>query len=265
MASSIISFRIDDGLREKVRSWSALEHRTISNFMEALLHRESELRDGDVVTLESLDVKLERLLGGLQAAQTKPVKVKKVAPPPAVDAEQELPDYLDKELWADWVEYRSKSGKPVLPSTIKYSIRKMEKAHANGWDVNELLTEALAKQWQGFVFDKHCNGRAESDTNNGIDEDELKRQAFFDNSYKELAFFDTKGYVTQEVYLHFLEVMKETNQLVDPSIVKDMFIMFKRLDKGKEWNDSILQRAIDTGYILNKSGRFDVLRSEERI
>ncbi len=192
------------------------------------------------------------------------VKAKKVAPPP-VDDEQELPDYLDKELWADWVEYRSKSGKPVLPSTIKYSIRKMEKAHANGWDVNELLTEALAKQWQGFVFDKHCNGRAESDTNNGIDEDELKRQAFFDNSYKELAFFDTKGYVTQEVYLHFLEVMKETNQLVDPSIVKDMFIMFKRLDKGKEWNDSILQRAIDTGYILNKSGRFDVLRSEERI
>lgn len=192
------------------------------------------------------------------------VKAKKVAPPP-VEAEQELPDYLDKELWADWVEYRSKSGKPVLPSTIKYSIRKMEKAHANGWDVNELLTEALAKQWQGFVFDKHCNGSAESDTNNSIDEDELKRQTFFDNSYKELVFFDTKGYVTQEVYLQFLEVMKETNQLVDPSVVKDMFIMFKRLDKGKEWNDSILQRAIDTGHILNKSGRFDVLRSEERI
>lgn len=193
------------------------------------------------------------------------VKAKKVAQPPVVEDEQELPDYLDKELWADWVEYRSKSGKPVLPSTIKYSIRKMEKAHANGWDVNELLTEALAKQWQGFVFDEHCNCRAESDTNNSIDEDELKRQAFFDNSYKELVFFDTKGYVTQEVYLQFLEVMKGTNQLVDPSVVKDMFIMFKRLDKGKEWNDSILQRAIDTGHILNKSGRFDVLRSEERI
>lgn len=231
--------------RALIAECARIDHRTVSAYVEAMVEADAKTKK---VTVDDLVV-----------------KAKKVAPLPTVDAEQELPDYIDKEVWADWCAHRASIKKPLSASSIKYSIREMEKAHANGWDVNELLTEALAKQWQGFVFDKHCNCRAESDTNNGIDEDELKRQAFFDNSYKALAFFDTKGYVTQEVYLHFLEVMKDTNQLVDPSIVKDMFIMFKRLDKGKEWNDSILQRAIDTGYILNKSGRFDVLRSEERI
>ena len=110
MASSIISFRIDDGLREKVRSWSALEHRTISNFMEALLHRESELRDGEVVTLESLDVKLERLLVMSEKAKVKPAKKVVDSNGKKLTAyDMEFDDFLDEASWRKWVDHLHKS------------------------------------------------------------------------------------------------------------------------------------------------------------
>lgn len=166
MASSIISFRIDDGLREKVRSWSALEHRTISNFMEALLHRESELRDGDVVTLESLDVKLERLLG-LQAAQTKPVKVKE----PRNERDREvleqvlaldIPNSLSREVWKNWVIRLRKRNNKLDVVTAQAILARWEKAEDNGYDLDELVELATQRNYSDAVFDSHLSDRPKS-------------------------------------------------------------------------------------------------------
>lgn len=222
-----------------------VDRRTMAGYVESLVIDDAKAKK---ITLETVPEKKSRM---------KRVEDDVTTP--------ELPEYLDKELWADWCAYRSKPGKPMLSSTIKYSIREMEKAHANGWDVNELIATALAKQWTGFVFDKHRTGRAEVAVNNDVDEDELKRQAYYKECYSQLIEFDTKGYATPEVYRQFVDVMKETNQLVSKDVIRMLFIEFKRLDKGKEWNDSILQRAIDTGYILvDGRGAFDVLTMKER-
>lgn len=241
-----LMLKVDSEVKGILAECARLDRRTMSSYVETLVMTDAKIRN---VTLDDVPEKKSRMK-----------RVEDTAATP------ELPEYLDKELWDDWCAYRSKPGKPMLASTIKYSIREMEKAHANGWDVNELIATALAKQWTGFVFDKHRTGRAEvASTSNDVDEDELKRQTYYKECYSQLIAFDTKGYATPEVYRQFVEVMKETNQLVDLSTVKVMFITFKRLNKGKEWNDSILQRAIDTGYILvDGHGAFDVLTAEER-
>lgn len=157
MASSIISFRIDDGLREKVRSWSALEHRTISNFMEALLHRESELRDGEVVTLESLDVKLDRLLS-LQSAQTKPAKVKEHRNERDREVLEQvlalaIPNSLSREVWKNWVIRLRKRNNKLDVVTAQAILTRWEKAEDNGYDLDELVELAIQRNYSDAVWD----------------------------------------------------------------------------------------------------------------
>jgi len=150
----------------------------------------------------------------------------------------------------------------MLASTVKYAIREMMKAHANGWDVNELLREALAKQWQGFVFDKHTKSRGES--SDLLSEDEQHHQRN-ESMFGQLVKLTADGLVTPSLYHEFIIMLKETDQLIDVPQMLWMFDQFKMINKGPVWNDSILQRAVADHHVFNEKGKFDVLRAGERI
>ena len=71
--------------------------------------------------------------------------------------------------------------------------------------------------------------------------------------------------VSPVIYQNFIGMLHETDQLVDVPQILWLFDQFKMINKGLEWNTSILQRAIEDHHVLNEKGRFDVLRAGERI
>lgn len=61
----------------------------------------------------------------------------------------ELPNYIDKEIWAAYVERRQATEKknPFTPLAKKLLIKRMMKAYEEGWDVNEALETAAISGW----------------------------------------------------------------------------------------------------------------------
>ncbi len=223
-----------------------LEHRTVSAYVDAMVE---------------MDAKAKKLTEGM----LQPVKARAVKEAKDNDsANIKLPDYLDRDVWAEWVEYKADRGKPMLASTIKYSFREMAKAHANGWDVNELLREALASQWLGFVFEKHRNTRCVTSTDL-LSEDDQKQQRYTKLLEQLMNLSIDDRLVSPVLYHIFIGMLHETDQLVDVPQMLWLFDQFKMINKGLKWNNSILQRAIEDHHVLNEKGYFDVLRGGERV
>lgn len=189
------------------------------------------------------------------------VKAKKVAPPPPVDDEQELPDYLDKEVWADWVAYRSKPGKPMPLSTIKYSIREMEKAHSNGWDVNELIIDAMAKQWTGFVFDKHRDGRADGKEIivAKVSKEEIEERI------NALLKMDCLYVASVDVWRKLFETAFENSQWLSANDVANICKVLRKVNGNKYTveSDDRLNAAIQSKSVLDDDGNLTLFTREE--
>lgn len=237
-----LNLKVSTLTKAMIAECARLEHRTVSAYVDAMVE---------------MDVKAKNL----SPEMLQPAKVKKRA---EVQHDMELPDYLDRDVWEEWVEYKAGRGKPMLASTIKYSFREMAKAHANGWDVNELLREALASQWLGFVFEKHRNTRCGTPTDL-LSEDDQKQQRYTKLLEQLMNLSVDEKLVSPVFYQQFIGMLHETDQLVDVPQILWMFDQFKMINKGLEWNNSILQRAVDDHHVLNEKGRFDVLRAGERI
>ena len=60
-----------------------------------------------------------------------------------------LPSYIDPEIWAAYCERRQATEKknPFTPLAKKLLIKRMMKAHDEGWDVNEALETAAINGW----------------------------------------------------------------------------------------------------------------------
>ncbi len=65
-----------------------------------------------------------------------------------------LPNYIDHELWQDFINHRREIRHKLTPTATKFMLKKLAKFHANGIDVNECLTRAIENGWQG-VFPIH--------------------------------------------------------------------------------------------------------------
>lgn len=215
-----------------------LEHRTVSAYVDAMVES---------------DMKSKKL----SPEMLKPAKVK-VAKEEEVKAI--LPEYVDRSLWKDWSEHRRDLKRPITSSAFKQIVVQMDKATANGYDVNELIRKALMKGWHDFIYQNHltCSDEVVSD-------EDKTRILQREKLCEQLGNLFVGGLLTQSVYNNFITMMRETDQLVDVPQINWLLDQLRMIGKGVEWNDSILQRAIDTRYVLNESGRFDVLRSEERI
>lgn len=65
--------------------------------------------------------------------------------------EKQYPDWLDIELWQDFIEYRNEIKSPLTPKGEKRALRKLERLIAEGGD-QELIIEntIISGKWKGL-------------------------------------------------------------------------------------------------------------------
>ena len=100
MSKVMVSFRLEDRLRDKLKLWAMEDHRTVSNCVESLLSQEEQRREGGEVTLWSLDQKLDQLLSEKKEKKVKKESVVKFNPYTI-----ELPDCISRETWTRWINH----------------------------------------------------------------------------------------------------------------------------------------------------------------
>ena len=134
-----VSMRLSADIRALLGELANRDHRTMAGWVSAVVEREAA----------SAGLNKEEVM-------VKAKEKKVVATKPA----HSLPDFIDPEIWNDFVEHRKTLKKPINESTLRYIIPGILKAHHNGWDVNELITHAISEGWKGFVFnDPHFISR----------------------------------------------------------------------------------------------------------
>jgi hypothetical protein len=60
------------------------------------------------------------------------------------------PEWLDKELWDDYIAYRKELKKPLTAVGEKRAIMKLQRFYEQGQNVNEILEQSITNNWLGL-------------------------------------------------------------------------------------------------------------------
>lgn len=75
----------------------------------------------------------------------------------------DIPDYIDLEVWSDYLQHRKEIRHKLTPTAKKYLLVKLSKFHENGIDVNLCIAQAIENGWQG-VFEYEANRAKQNGT-----------------------------------------------------------------------------------------------------
>jgi len=70
-----------------------------------------------------------------------------------------VPEFVDKDLWNDFLEMRKKIKKPPTDRAKELLIKDLEKLKVDGQDPNEVLKQSIKNNWQGLFPLKQENRR----------------------------------------------------------------------------------------------------------
>lgn len=70
----------------------------------------------------------------------------------------ELPDWLDRELWSEWVAERSHRGKPITERAAREQIKALDEYRRNGHTPERTIRHAIASGNQGLYPPPKVNG-----------------------------------------------------------------------------------------------------------
>jgi len=62
----------------------------------------------------------------------------------------DLPEYINKEIWADWLEMRQEKKWPTTGRVQRAALRTLSRALDEGHDPNAMLDNAIQSEWQGL-------------------------------------------------------------------------------------------------------------------
>ena len=62
----------------------------------------------------------------------------------------ELPDWIDPEAWADWIEMRQEKRYPCTERVFRAAVRTLKRFEDEGHDANAVLDRAITGGWQGL-------------------------------------------------------------------------------------------------------------------
>ena len=65
------------------------------------------------------------------------------------DLIEDLPPYIDPELWSDFVQSRKEMKKPMTPTAQKRALKLLVKFQNEGRDPNESLERSIINGWRG--------------------------------------------------------------------------------------------------------------------
>ena len=70
----------------------------------------------------------------------------------------QYPDWLDVDLWSEYVEHRKEIKRPMSERAERMALRKLKRLIDSGGDQNEILENAVMNGWQGLFMPD--NGRS---------------------------------------------------------------------------------------------------------
>lgn len=73
-----------------------------------------------------------------------------------------LPNFLDKKVWADYLDYKKARKEKLLPQSLKAKIEIFKKWHSQGIDVNQAIIESIANGYQGIFPPKQNKATSKS-------------------------------------------------------------------------------------------------------
>lgn len=88
----------------------------------------------------------------------------------------ELPDWLDAELWAEWVAYRKAARKPMTQRAEELAIAKLGEICAQGFTAKNVIENAIVSGWQGLYAPKTQPSRGISTTYGGNRQQQLEER-----------------------------------------------------------------------------------------
>lgn len=92
----------------------------------------------------------------------------------------ELPDWIEKEIWEDWLGMREEKKYPTTERQQRAALRTLKRAHEEGHDPNKMLDNAINAGWQG-LFTGDNTGRKIRPASHGhgpkIEAVEINREA----------------------------------------------------------------------------------------
>ena len=66
------------------------------------------------------------------------------------DLISQLPDYIDSNLWSDFIQHRKEIRHKLTPTATKYLLIRLSTFHNQGIDVNLCITQSIENGWQGI-------------------------------------------------------------------------------------------------------------------
>lgn len=79
-----------------------------------------------------------------------------------------VPEWLDGELWADFIENRKQIKKAMTDIAQKRMLRKMERWHTAGINVNECLERSIINRWKDIYEPERRPARSAADLITGL-------------------------------------------------------------------------------------------------
>lgn len=238
-----VSMRLSSDIRALLGELANRDHRTMAGWVSAVVEREA-LSAG--LNKEEIVVK---------------AKEKRVA---AARSAPAIPDFIEPDIWADFVEHRKNIKKPINDSTLRYMLPDIMKAHNNGWDVNELIANAIAKGWAAFVFhDPHKISRPggkEVVVKAKLTPVEVAEKKAKLLSYEGLSGANQGRFVDHDLMVEFIDIAFEADQPLEIWMIVEMVNLFYK-SKDKERCNNFLRNLIDSPEILDDDGDFIAMRN----
>ena len=75
------------------------------------------------------------------------------------ESNKETPDWLDKEIWNNWLEYRKERRLTMTPKTISLQLKELEKDKSNH---KEIIEQSIRNGWAGIFPLKKVVGKKTS-------------------------------------------------------------------------------------------------------
>lgn len=72
----------------------------------------------------------------------------------------DIPNFIDGEVWTEWIQHRKEIRKALKPTQSKAQIKKLTKWHEQGHDVNQIINQSITNGWAGlFELKENQNGK----------------------------------------------------------------------------------------------------------
>lgn len=234
-----VTLKVDAGVRAGLLVLARMDRRTMSSYVESLVDREVQEKKVDVNLIEE--------------------EKKKKASKGSEVLDVDLPGYIDAEVFGDWCDHLRDNHKTNTnkQSWVKYSMREFAKAHENGWDVNELMIEAITKGWKGCIFDKHKTTECED-----VVSDKPHQYTKREGELMKLRSFEAFHNCSQKLFDQMVNAMDESGMEIDYDVIKRAFSrMCAKLNNNKERVNKVIERIIEDKYfVIDGEGCFEIMQ-----